>query len=76
MYYDYTEGYTEGYNERYSEGILRDIVRVMVKCCTTVFTELYNVFQTSTENMRKLPEIILLISWKGVKFVDAHTKVC
>ena len=71
----YTGRYTEGYNERYSEGILRDIVRVMVKCCT-VFTELYNVFQTSTENMRKLPEIILLISWKGVKFVDAHTKVC
>ena len=33
-------------------------------------------FQTSTENMRKLPEIILLISWKGVKFVDAHSKVC
>ena len=34
------------------------------------------VFQTSTENMGKLPEIILLISWKGVKFVDAHSKVC
>ena len=33
-------------------------------------------FQTSTENMGKLPEIILLISWKGVKFVDAHSKVC
>ena len=50
-------------------------MRVMVKCCT-MFTELCTVFQTSTENMRKLPEIILLISWKGVKFVDAHTKVC
>lgn len=29
----------------------------------------------STENMIKVPDIILSISWKGVKFVDGHTKV-
>jgi hypothetical protein len=30
--------------------------------------------RTSTENMQKLPDIILSISWKGVKFVDGKTK--
>ena len=26
--------------------------------------------------MHKIPEIILSISWKGIKFIDGETKVC
>ena len=32
--------------------------------------------QTSTANMQKIPDILLSISWKGVKFMDAQSKVC
>ncbi len=31
--------------------------------------------QTATQDMHKIPEIILSITWKGVKFMDAETKV-
>ena len=34
-----------------------------------------SILQTSTENMMKLPNIILSISWKGIKFIDGSTKV-
>ena len=36
---------------------------------------LLDLTQTSTEHIKKIPDIILAISWKGVKFVDAHTMV-
>lgn len=26
--------------------------------------------------MHKIPEIVLSISWKGIKFIDSETKVC
>ena len=32
-------------------------------------------FQTSTENMQKLPDVILSVAWKGVKFIDGKSKV-
>lgn len=35
----------------------------------------FSIPQTSTENMQKLPDIILSICWKGVKFVDGQSKV-
>ena len=31
--------------------------------------------QTSTENMQKLPDVILSVAWKGVKFIDGKSKV-
>lgn len=31
--------------------------------------------QTSTEQMQKLPLVILSVSWKNVKFIDGVTKV-
>lgn len=31
--------------------------------------------QKSTENMKKIPTIILSITYKGVKFIDASNKV-
>ena len=33
-------------------------------------------FQKSTENIAKVPTIILSISYRGVKFIDAKSKVC
>lgn len=32
--------------------------------------------QKSTEHMKKIPTIILSITYKGVKFIDASNKVC
>lgn len=32
-------------------------------------------FQRSTEQMRKVPTIVLSITYKGVKFIDAANKV-
>lgn len=32
--------------------------------------------QKSTEHMKKVPTIILSITYKGVKFIDASNKVC
>ncbi len=31
--------------------------------------------KNTTESILKKPEVILAISWKGVKFVDSHSKV-
>jgi hypothetical protein len=31
--------------------------------------------RTSTENMQKLPDVILSVAWKGVKFIDGKSKV-
>lgn len=35
----------------------------------------YFLFQRSTEQMRKVPTIVLSITYKGVKFIDAANKV-
>ena len=34
-----------------------------------------SILQTQTDGIAKIPQIVLSISWKGVKFVDAQSKV-
>ena len=32
--------------------------------------------QTSVQHTKKVPQIVLSVSWKGVKFIDSQSKVC
>lgn len=44
--------------------------------CITTPTASSFLFQKSTEQMKKVPTIVLSVSYKGVKFIDATNKVC
>ncbi|NWZ44490.1 ANS1B protein, partial [Brachypodius atriceps] len=51
---------------------MRVSLAVLLQCNTTLISSLW--FQKSTEQMKKVPTIVLSVSYKGVKFIDATNK--
>lgn len=43
--------------------------------CSQLVTLMFLFLKKSTEHMKKIPTIILSITYKGVKFIDASNKV-